>query len=135
MIKIQPIRAKPRRTSTNESGELYEMLTERFSFPGVESAHSGEALLPDVSYNSSSGPGRTPKQKKSRRGENTPLIRGVRSSRNRSEYEDLDDETFNNWPRKLEVSSLSHNIWSSSCLRAGLENTHETLGWLTSFKV
>merc|ERR1719225_1865577 len=30
---------------------------------GVESAHSGEALLPDVGYNSSSG--RTPKQKKS----------------------------------------------------------------------
>lgn len=77
---------------------------------GVESAHSGEALLPDVSYNSSSGPGRTPKQKKSRRGENTPLIRGPRSSRNRSEYEDLDDEAFNNWPSKLEVYFLSQHF-------------------------
>lgn len=73
---------------------------------GVESAHSGEALLPDVSYNSSSGPGRTPKQKKSRRGENTPLIRGVRASRNRSEYEDLDDETFNNWPNDPSFTEL-----------------------------
>lgn len=73
---------------------------------GVESAHSGEALLPDVSYNSSSGPGRTPKQKKSRRGENTPLIRGGRSSRNRSEYEDLDDETFNNWPHDPSFTEL-----------------------------
>ena len=67
----------------------------------MESAHSGEALLPDVSYNSggSGGERRTGRQKKSRRGENTPLIRGGRN-RNRSEYEDLDDEAFNNWPSK-----------------------------------
>merc|ERR1719452_435293 len=31
------------------------------------------------------------------RGENTPLIRG-QEGRHRSEYEDLDDEAFNNWP-------------------------------------
>jgi len=72
---------------------------------GVESAHSGEALLPDVSYNSGSGSGRTPRQKKSRRGENTPLI-GARRSRNRSEYEDLDDETFNNWPNDPSFTEL-----------------------------
>jgi len=73
---------------------------------GVESAHSGEALLPDVSYNSGgSGAARTPRQKKSRRGENTPLI-GGRRSRNRSEYEDLDDETFNNWPNDPSFTEL-----------------------------
>lgn len=67
---------------------------------GVESAHSGEALLPDVGYTSASGSGtsrNTPRLKKNKRGENTPLIRGPRS-RNRSDYEDLDDEAFNNWP-------------------------------------
>ena len=81
---------------------LYHVSAYRmFIFPGVESAHSGEALLPDVSYNSGgSGAGRTPRLKKSRRGETTPLIGASRSSRNRSEYEDLDDETFNNWPSK-----------------------------------
>ena len=67
-------------------------------FEGVESAHSGEALLPDVS-SSGGGSRTTPKQKKNRRDENTPLIRGGRN-RNRSDYEDLDDETFNNWPSK-----------------------------------
>ena len=69
---------------------------------GVESAHSGEALLPDVGYTSSSGGTRsTPRQKKNKRGENTPLIR---SGRNRSDYEDLDDEAFNNWPSKYFIS-------------------------------
>ena len=75
-------------------------------FAGVESAHSGEALLPDVGYTSASGSGNsrnTPRQKKNKRGENTPLIRGPRS-RNRSDYEDLDDEAFNNWPSKYELS-------------------------------
>ena len=72
-------------------------------FEGVESAHSGEALLPDVGYNSSSGAGpsrSTPRQKKNRRGESTPLIRGAGRNRNRSDYEDLDVEAFNNWPSK-----------------------------------
>ena len=32
------------------------------------------------------------------RGEHTPLIKG--RGRDRSEYEDLDEETFNNWPSK-----------------------------------
>jgi len=77
---------------------------------GVESAHSGEALLPDVSYNSGgSGAGRTPRLKKSRRGENTPLIGGGRS-RNRSEYEDLDDEAFNNWPNDPSFTELVREV-------------------------
>ena len=38
--------------------------------------------------------------KKNRRGENTPLIRAGAGARHRSEYEDLDDEAFNNWPSK-----------------------------------
>jgi len=70
---------------------------------GVESAHSGEALLPDVGYTSASGSGggpsrSNPRQKKNKRGERTPLVRGGGRNRNRSDYEDLDDETFNNWP-------------------------------------
>merc|ERR1712198_203961 len=50
---------------------------------GVEASHSGEALLPDVGYTSASGSGNsrnTPRQKKNKWGENTPLIRGPRSS-------------------------------------------------------
>jgi len=62
---------------------------------GVESAHSGEALLPDVAVSGSRGSGARPKR--GQRGENTPLIRG-QDGRHRSEYEDLDDEAFNNWP-------------------------------------
>ena len=61
---------------------------------GVESAHSGEALLPDVAVSGSRGSGARPKR--GQRGENTPLIRG-QEGRHRSEYEDLDDEAFNNW--------------------------------------
>ena len=73
-------------------------------FAGVESAHSGEALLPDVGYTSASGSGggssrSNPRQKKNKRGERTPLVGG--RNRNRSDYEDLDDETFNNWPSKF----------------------------------
>ena len=68
---------------------------------GVESAHSGEALLPDVACTSSASGSRGSgaRHKRGRRGENTPLIRGQGSEgRHRSEYEDLDDEAFNNWP-------------------------------------
>ena len=75
---------------------------------GVESAHSGEALLPDVGYTSASGSGggpsrSNPRQKKNKRGERTPLVRGGGRNRNRSDYEDLDDETFNNWPSKYSL--------------------------------
>ena len=77
----------------------------------MESAHSGEALLPDVGYTSASGDGRPgsssrgsgARLKKTRRGENTPLIRAGAGARHRSEYEDLDDEAFNNWPSKSEI--------------------------------
>ena len=80
----------------------------------MESAHSGEALLPDVGYTSASGDGRPgsssrgsgARLKKTRRGENTPLIRAGAGARHRSEYEDLDDEAFNNWPSKSETYLL-----------------------------
>ena len=64
----------------------------------MESAHSGEALLPDVGYTSASGSRANPRTKRSRRGEATPLIRGQGRGRHRSDYEDLDCEAFNNWP-------------------------------------
>jgi len=67
---------------------------------GVESATSGEALLPDVGY----GGRLTPKSKKTRGRENTPLIGG--RGRHRSEYEDLDDEMFNNWPNDPTFNDL-----------------------------
>eukprot|EP00092_Neocalanus_flemingeri_P022179 GFUD01024057.1.p1 GENE.GFUD01024057.1~~GFUD01024057.1.p1 ORF type:complete len:525 (+),score=133.39 GFUD01024057.1:110-1684(+) len=69
---------------------------------GVESAHSGEALLPDVGYHGGGGSRATPKSKNTRGRENTPLMR----SRNRSEYEDLDDEMFNNWPNDPSFNEL-----------------------------
>jgi len=73
---------------------------------GVESAHSGEALLPDVAYHGGGRGGATPKNKKTRgRKENTPLIRSS-GNKNRSEYEDLDDETFNNWPNDPTFTEL-----------------------------
>jgi len=70
---------------------------------GVESAHSGEALLPDVGYHAGGRGGA--KNKKTRGRENTPLIRDSRN-RNRSEYEDLDDEAFNNWPNDPTFTEL-----------------------------
>jgi len=60
---------------------------------GLDSAHSDEVLIQDGNH---SGLGSSRKKKKNVMRENTPLVRG--SHRNRSEYEDLDDETFNNWP-------------------------------------
>jgi len=54
-----------------------------------DSIHSDEALIPEVGYNSRSA-------RKKARGEQTPLIKGL--GRDRSEYEDLDEETYNNWP-------------------------------------
>ena len=74
---------------------------DRADVSGVESAHSGEALLPDVACTSSASGSRGSgaRHKRGRRGENTPLIRGQGGEgRHRSEYEDLDDEAFNNWP-------------------------------------
>lgn len=66
---------------------------------GQSSAHSGEALIPEVGY------GRT--EKRSGRGrENTPLIGQSRRGRVRSEYEDLDEEMFNNWPNDPEFTEL-----------------------------
>jgi len=76
---------------------------------GVESAHSGEALLPDVACTSSASGSRGSgaRHKRGRRGENTPLIRGQGSEgRHRSEYEDLDDEAFNNWPNDPAFTEL-----------------------------
>lgn len=64
----------------------------------AESAHSGEALLPEVGVRG--GPGGRGRRRGGGR-ENTPLIR----SRQRSEYEDLDDDIFNTWPSK---SAASH---------------------------
>jgi len=86
--------------TSNNSVKSYEST-------GVESAHSGEALLPDVGYQDGGGSRVTPKNKKTRGKENTPLIRsGASRSRNRSEYEDLDDETFNNWPNDPAFNDL-----------------------------
>ena len=94
------------------SGPIFSFVIKLlYNVAGVESAHSGEALLPDVGYTSASGDGRPgsssrgsgARLKKNRRGENTPLIRAGAGARHRSEYEDLDDEAFNNWPSKSET--------------------------------
>ena len=64
-----------------------------------------------MGYTSASGSGggssrSNPRQKKNKRGERTPLVGG--RNRNRSDYEDLDDETFNNWPSKISKHILHY---------------------------
>jgi len=66
---------------------------------GQCSGHSGDALLPDVAYQGAAG-GRA-------KGEKTPLVQGRQQSRrNRSEYEDLDEENFNSWPNDPEFMEV-----------------------------
>ena len=99
LIEFKTLITKITNSTSNTSVLVYKIFNGFILFLGVESAHSGEALLPDVGYHGGGGGRVTPKNKKTRGRENTPLIRGS-GNRNRSEYEDLDDEMFNNWASK-----------------------------------
>lgn len=67
---------------------------------GQSSAHSGEALIPDVGF------GRREERRRRNGRENTPLIGQGRRGRVRSEYEDLDEEMTNTWPNDPEFTEL-----------------------------
>merc|ERR1719470_286379 len=85
-------------TSFGDYGEGRPMVRSDSYDSAGGSAHSEDALIPDVavSQNNRRGRGR----------ENTPLIGQSRRGRVRSEYEDLDEEMFNSWPNDPEFTEL-----------------------------
>merc|ERR1719370_2180548 len=86
---IQTVYQGPPGTSFGDYGEGRPMVRSDSYDSAGGSAHSEDALIPEVNYNQT---------RRGRGRENTPLIGQSRRGRQRSEYEDLDDDNFNTWP-------------------------------------
>jgi len=94
---IQTVYQGPPGTRFGDYGEGRPMVRSDSYDSAGGSAHSEDALIPEVNYNQT---------RRGRGRENTPLIGQSRRGRVRSEYEDLDEEMFNSWPNDPEFTEL-----------------------------